>query len=152
MRTNLLTTHVKRLKEVLAGFGRRHSLRDPMAAACDELDLTPPQIHSLLWLRLDGPLGMGALAQRLGITEKTVTGIVDRLVRRGLLLRKRGDHDRRVVHCLLTRPGERLATRLDAITSDAMSAFLALMRPAERKSFIRVLENVHQRVLKEASP
>jgi DNA-binding MarR family transcriptional regulator len=139
-----------RLKDVLAAFGRRRSLRDPMAAACEELDLTPAQIHALLWLRLDGPLTMGELARRLGTSMKTFTGIADRLVARRLVQRERDDHDRRVVRCKLTKTGAREADKLDEATTVAMEMLLGLIEPADRDHLIRILENLQQRMQKAA--
>ena len=101
-----MQTNVARLKEVLAAFGRRRSLRDPIAAAAEELELTPAQIHTLLWLKIDGPLTMGEIARRVS-SEKTVTGIVDRLEKRKLVHRDRGERDRRVIRCRLTKTGRR---------------------------------------------
>ena len=141
---------VARLKEVLAAFGRRRSLRDLMAAACDELDLTAPQIHVLMWLRLDGPLTMGEIARRVS-SEKTITGIVDRLVRRKLVQRDRDGHDRRVIRCRLTKAGERVAGRLDEATTHAMELLLAMLDPAERQNLIRILEHLHQRMERAAA-
>ena len=141
------STDVARLKEVLAAFGRRRSLRDPMAAACDELDLTAPQIHALMWLRLDGPLTMGEIARRVS-SEKTITGIVDRLVRRRLVQRDRDGHDRRVIRCKLTKAGERVADKLDEATTQAMEMLLGVLEPAERQHLIRILENLQQRLQK----
>ncbi len=143
------TSEVARLKEVLAAFGRRRPLRDPMAAACEELDLTAPQIHVLMWLRIDGALTMGEIARRVG-SEKTITGIVDRLVRRRLVQRDRGEEDRRVIRCRLTRAGERVAEKLDEATTHAMQLLLSMLDPADRHELIRILESLHRRMEKAA--
>jgi DNA-binding MarR family transcriptional regulator len=140
-----------RLKDVLAAFGRRRSLRDPMAAACEELDLTHSQIHALLWLRLDGPLTMGEVARRLGSSLKTITGVVDRLVARRLVQRERDEHDRRVVRCKLTRLGAREADKLDEATTVAMEFVLGLIEPGDREHLIRILENLQHRMEKAAA-
>jgi DNA-binding MarR family transcriptional regulator len=140
-----------RLKEVLAAFGRRRSLRDPMAAACEELDLTPAQIHGLLWLRLDGALTMGELARRLGSSMKTITGIVDRLVARRLVQRERDDNDRRVVRCKLTRLGAREADKLDHATTQAIELLLGLIEPPDREHLIRILEGLQRQMEKAAA-
>jgi DNA-binding MarR family transcriptional regulator len=136
---------VSRLKEVLAAFGRRRSLRDPMAAACEELDLTPAQIHTLLWLKLDGPLTMGEIARRVG-SEKTVTGIVDRLVRRKLIQRDKVENDRRIIRCRLTRTGERIAASVDEAVSHAMHALLSILDAQDRERLVRILETLQQRM------
>lgn len=150
MRTISSTSEVARLKDVLAAFGRRRSLRDPMAAACDELELTSPQIHTLLWLHLDGPLTMGEIARRVS-SEKTITGIVDRLVRRKLVQRDRDGNDRRVIRCRLTRAGERVAEKLDTATTHAMDLLLSMLAPTERQQLLRILETLLHRMQKAAA-
>lgn len=145
------SSDVQRLKLVLAAFGRRRSLRDPMAAACDELDLTAPQIHALMWLRLDGPLTMGEIARRIHSSDKTITGIVDRLVRRNLVQRDRDGEDRRVIHCRLTRAGARVADKLDEAMTHAMELFLSMLDASERHQLVRILENLAQRMERAAA-
>ena len=88
----------RRMLELLVAVGRRNSLRDPLAQLTETLELTPPQLHGVMWLGQDGPLPMGELARRVGVTEKTITGIVDRLEREGYAQRERDPGDRRVVH------------------------------------------------------
>lgn len=145
------SSDVQRLKDVLAAFGRRRSLRDPMAAACDELDLTAPQIHALLWLRLDGPLTMGEIARRIASSEKTITGIVDRLARRNFVQRDRDGADRRVIRARLTRAGLKVAEKLDQATTHAMELFLGMLEPAERQQLLRILESLQLRMQKAAA-
>src|SRR5689334_18604765 len=96
---------VERLKELLLGLGRRRPLRDPLSSGA-ELELAGPQLHTMVWLGHDGPLTMGELARRLGVTEKGFTGIADRLEKHGYCQRERDTNDRRVVRLRLTSKGE----------------------------------------------
>src|SRR5215212_5612336 len=89
-----LDADVRRLRELVIAVSRNASLRDPIAGMCEEAQLTPPQIHAVMWLGLDGPLTMGELAKRVGVTEKTITGLVDRLEAAGYLARERDREDR----------------------------------------------------------
>ena len=52
------------------------------------------------------------LAERLQIQHHSAVELLDRLARRGLIVRKRGDLDRREVHVNLTAKGERLLGQL----------------------------------------
>jgi len=71
------------------------------------LDYTMPQLKVLLCLYINGPYRMSDLATTLGVSTPTVTGIVTRLVGRGLISRGADTEDRRVVTCHLTSEGER---------------------------------------------
>jgi DNA-binding MarR family transcriptional regulator len=141
-----LTGDVARLRQLVLTLGRKHSLRDPIAGTCEQLQLTPSQVHALLWLGHDGGHTMGELARRLGITEKTMTGVVDRLEREGLVQRERSATDRRVVHSTLTPEGQRVYQRLDRLLRQQMGAFLDLLDGEDRKALFRMLEKLIQRM------
>jgi DNA-binding MarR family transcriptional regulator len=140
-----------RLQQLLFALGRRRSLRDPIAGICEALQCTPPQIHALLWLGQDGMLTMGELARRLGVTEKTVTGVVDRLEREGHVQRERIILDRRVVRCRLTEPGQKTFQRLDCLLHEAMGQMLGMLDGGDRKALFRILEKLVRR-LEPSSP
>jgi DNA-binding MarR family transcriptional regulator len=99
-------------------------------------------VHALLWLGLDGSLTMGELAKRLGVTEKTVTGVVDRLEREGHIVRERGETDRRVVRCRLTDKGKQTFGKLDRSMHRAMGVVMGMLDPDDRQALFRVLEKV----------
>jgi DNA-binding MarR family transcriptional regulator len=78
--------------------------------AASELDLHPAQAGALL--QLDAPLPMNELANLLACDNSNVTGIVDRLESRGLVLRQADPGDRRVKYVVLTDEGVRYRDEL----------------------------------------
>ncbi len=137
---------VVKLQQLLLALGRRRSLRDPIAATCEQLQFTPPQVHAMLWLGTDGALTMGELARRLGVTEKTVTGVVDRLEREGYLVRERSAADRRVVRCRLTPEGQQTWQKLERLTNQGMGQLLGVLDTSDRKALFRILEKLLRRI------
>ncbi|ANS79706.1 Transcriptional regulator, MarR family [Serinicoccus hydrothermalis] len=83
--------------------------RSDFAAVAAELDLTPLQARTLLWL--EHPSAMRDLAGHLACDASNVTGLADRLERRGVVERVAGE-DRRVKLLQLTDEGRRLRGRL----------------------------------------
>ncbi|WP_257447274.1 MarR family winged helix-turn-helix transcriptional regulator [Archangium lipolyticum] len=140
------------LMELLTALGRRNSLRDPLALLVESLGLTPPQLHSVAWLGRDGPLSMGELARRVGVTEKTITGIVDRLEREGYAQRARDSSDRRVVHVSLTPRGKETADRVHTQALESLRAFLSLLDGKERTALLRVFEKLVRRLAAPVQP
>ena len=132
----------RRLHGLMVELMRRRSLRDPIAATCAELDLSAPQVHTLLSLGHDGALTMGDLARRVAVTEKTVTGLVDRLERDGLVPRVRDDADRRVVHVRLTVAGEALHRRMDAEMLHKLGWLLERLDAGDRRDLFRIIEKL----------
>jgi DNA-binding MarR family transcriptional regulator len=118
---------------------RRRSLRDPVAAACAELDLSGPQVHTLLALGQEGGLTMGELARRVAVTEKTVTGLVDRLERDRLVRRVRDASDRRVIHVALAPEGAALHRRLEAGLLRSLTRLLSRLDAADRRDLFRII-------------
>nr|AVP39748.1 MarR family transcriptional regulator [Methylophaga muralis] len=64
--------------------------------------LTAPQILLLQTLRDKGQVTIGELAQEMSLSQATVTTILDRLEKRGLVYRQRSQSDKRKVHAYLT--------------------------------------------------
>lgn len=140
-----VSSDVHKLQQLLLALGRRRSLRDPIASTCEQLQFTPPQVHALMWLGQDGALTMGELARRLGVTEKTVTGVVDRLEREGHLLRERSASDRRVVRCRLTPEGQATFQKLERFIAQGMGQLLNILDASDRKALFRILEKLLRR-------
>ncbi len=69
------------------------------------LDMTIPQIKTLVLLERMGPLRMGNIAIFLGRALSATTTVVDRLVEKELVYRVADPGDRRVVICELTDEG-----------------------------------------------
>jgi DNA-binding MarR family transcriptional regulator len=157
MRTNpgrpvsALEAQARHLRGLLVRLSRRQPMRDPIASACKGLDLTPAQIHIVLWLGNDGTLTMGELARRVAVTEKTITGVVDRLERDQLVQRKRGPADRRVVHVRLAPRGVRLHRRIDEGIESKLAGFLGLLEAVDRKHLVRMLEKLTAKLAAEES-
>jgi DNA-binding MarR family transcriptional regulator len=135
-----------RLRELVIILARLHSLRDPISGMCEEAQLTPPQLHTLLALGHEGSLAMGDLARRVAVTEKTATGLVDRLERDGFVHRVRDEADRRVVHVKLTPRGDEMYREVDAAVSAKMVRFLGLLDASDRKALLRMIAKLVARL------
>ena len=118
-----------------------------MARLVEKMELTPTQMHATCWLGLDGPLTMGELARRLGITVKTVTGIVDRLEQRKLAKRCRRAADRRVVEVSATKKGKELWLEFDAHARSRTALFLSALPKEDQDALVRIFEGFVGRVV-----
>ena len=104
--------------EALAEF--RYALREFLRfseTAAGSVGLTPRQHQALLAIRASppgAPLRVGDLAERLHVRHHSAVGLVDRLASLGLVTRRTGHPDRRLVLVQLSAKGERLLARLSA--------------------------------------
>jgi DNA-binding MarR family transcriptional regulator len=80
-----------------------------LTTECLALDLCAGQLKALLALHESGPIPMSKVASLLNTTPATATRVIDRMVYRGLVIRRRDSTDRRLVLCGLSERGEELA-------------------------------------------
>jgi DNA-binding MarR family transcriptional regulator len=73
--------------------------------------ITGPQLWVLKTLYQNGSLPLGELSKRMYLHPSTLTAAVDRLEKKGYVLRNRIEKDRRVINVQLTPKGNRLAKR-----------------------------------------
>lgn len=86
--------------------------------------LTMQQLRALVLLAASGRLPQGELAQRLGVGVATVTGLVDRLVARGLVERTEDPRDRRVRRAGLSAAGTAFLEQIFSTGQDARRLLL----------------------------
>jgi DNA-binding MarR family transcriptional regulator len=77
----------------------------------DKFGITGPQLWALNTLSKNEGLPLGELSKKMYLRPSTITGIIDRLEKRGYVVRNRDQRDRRVVRILLTSKGKRLAKK-----------------------------------------
>ena len=93
--------------------------------------LTLPQFDVLVQLHRHEAMTPGQLTRELLVTAGNVTGIVDRLVRRGLVERREVPHDRRAVLLRLTGRGRQTVRRAIPRHRRDLEALLAAVPPHE---------------------
>lgn len=93
--------------------------------------LTPQQAQ-LLCMLLGGPVGMAELGGWLRLEKSSMTGLVDRAERRGLVARVPDATDRRACQVALTEQGTELATRFYDDVSRSLAALADDLGPADR--------------------
>ncbi|MBE6972316.1 MAG: MarR family transcriptional regulator [Ruminococcaceae bacterium] len=94
----------------------------------DQPDLTLPQMLVLTALGEEGTMPISQLARYVGSANSTVSGIVDRLEKMGLVERIRSEEDRRVIHVGLTagyRARKKSAASVSAYLSKRLSSLSA---------------------------
>jgi MarR family transcriptional regulator, organic hydroperoxide resistance regulator len=96
----------------------------------EQYGLTGSQLLVLKMLEPRGHVSLSALSEEIRAKNSTVTGIVDRMERDGLVVRRRSGDDRRVVLIELTAKGRKLATDAKA---DPKHMFRALLEELPSK-------------------
>lgn len=105
-------------------------------------DLTFGQLRLLFLLYRHGPAAIGRIAEWLGVGLPAASGVVDRVERHGLVERRHGRDDRRIVECLLTSQGRHLLDEIAGTRLEAMRRILRVLSHTELAELDRLLEIV----------
>jgi DNA-binding MarR family transcriptional regulator len=108
-------------------------------SAANDLSLT--QLRVLAILR-DRRVRMAALAAHLGLEKSTMTGLVDRAEKRGLLQRASSHGDGRAVDVFLTAAGAELAERLSLQVARSLSSLTVTMTSDEQHQLNGLLDRI----------
>jgi len=86
-------------------------IQDYSQEVLNKFGITGPQLWTLKTIYQNDCLPIGELSERMYLHPSTISGVVDRLEKKGYAVRDRGEEDRRVVHVRLTPKGKNLARK-----------------------------------------
>ena len=105
--------------------------------------MTVPNIIILEMLKEKGPCKMSELAAALRLTMSAVTGIVDKMIRLGMVKRERSLEDRRVVKVILLKKGAETAKKITEERRKVANKIFSSLTETERKEYLRLLRKVY---------
>lgn len=108
--------------------------------------VTGPQLAVVKMLEPVGKLSLSELSWKIRARNSTVTGIIDRMEREGLVERRRSEDDRRVIHITLTRKGQRLATEIPVEPVQIFRQILSELSARDAAELSRILIRLARRV------
>jgi MarR family transcriptional regulator, organic hydroperoxide resistance regulator len=124
---------------VLALQRAAHRTLHALASTLADLDLTPSEFNALANLADGQPRSVRALSDDTGTRATTLTGVLDRLERRGYLTRTLDPTDRRSFRVTLTGQGRTVAARARAAVTDLEGAALAGVSTRQLAGFHKVI-------------
>ena len=114
-----------------------------LSRAAAEHDLSLTQLRVLAILRDREPTIAG-LATYLGLERSSVSGLVDRSVRRGLVRRDTSEEDGRAVRVSLTPDGQRLAAVLTEEIGGLLAPMIGSLGRADQKRLGTLLAKMRE--------
>jgi DNA-binding MarR family transcriptional regulator len=100
-------------------------------------------LNVLTALEAEGPLAMKRLAEAMDVSDASATGIVDRMEKRGLVERRHGTEDRRVVLVYATPAGEQVFSDMAAHRRGMLSKVLAELNGDEMAALLIGMRAIH---------
>jgi DNA-binding MarR family transcriptional regulator len=107
--------------------------------------VTAAQGMVLSFLAEEDDVTSGSLGSRVQLDSATLTGIIDRLARAGLVERKRHPEDRRAIRICLTDKGKSVGDEIRARVEPENRSFLSILTPEEEMIFRTLLRKVVSR-------
>lgn len=115
-------------------------------SAHDAAGLSVPQMIAIRLVAREPGLALSELSRRMGLANSTVTGLVDRLERDGLVTRSPDPQDRRVTRLLLTPLALERRERYAAVHRAALAEVLGRLSPEDLAALRRSLAALAQAV------
>ena len=107
-----------------------------------KVGLTAPQLVVVQALRREGQMSPSALAKTVSLSQATVTTILDRLVRQGLVTRDRSPNDKRVVLACLTEEGRQRALAAPELLQAGFLREFRKLQDWERAMLVASLQRI----------
>lgn len=107
-----------------------------------ELELSRYELIALLLTDKAQTLRMSMLAQGMGVPMSTATGIIDRLVKQGLLKRENSEEDRRVVTVSVTDKGRVLIEEVQTLFHSFVGRIKRVLGEEEFAQAVKLLQKI----------
>ncbi|OPX43505.1 HTH-type transcriptional regulator SarZ [Ruminiclostridium hungatei] len=107
-------------------------------------DLTVIEINTILVIGHGSEnKKMSEIANTLGVTFGTPTVTIDRLIKKGYVVRQRDEEDRRQVFISLSETGVDVFKSIVELRNKIAEKIFCILNPQERKALIDILSNVN---------
>jgi DNA-binding MarR family transcriptional regulator len=126
-------------------------IQEILGRAAARNDMSVTQLRLLGVLR-DRQPGMQELARYLSLDKSSVSGLVDRAERRGLVMRASHPGDGRAVRVASTEQGQQLAARVAAEVGDEVAGIVRALPTADRSRLSELASAIVAHVASAAVP
>ncbi len=130
----------RRLRAGIRALVRRFAVSERADVAC--CGMTVAQAATIETLAATGPLRLGDLGRRLGITPSTLTRNLERLVENGLVLRTSDPEDARAARVALTAAGQHAAAAFEQQEAAFGHEILERLPPERRRVVVESLQDL----------
>jgi DNA-binding MarR family transcriptional regulator len=114
-------------------------------------DLTPRQYAILLSVAQNKDISQTGLVEQTGVDRSTLADIVRRLVKKGLLQRKRTRRDARMYAVRLTQKGQSALSSIKPAAARVDQRLLSVLATGQRSEFIGALGEIVRAMTRHAA-
>lgn len=142
-----LSEFADRINEIMPMFIKEFARRQ--ISELFKTKITLPQFLILLLLQKQGELKMTGLARFMKVSTAAMTGLVDRLVKYGYILRVTDPADRRIIKVRLTTKGIDLVRKINKQRKQMIINIFGRLSRADRENYLRILMRIKDILSKE---
>ncbi len=106
-------------------------------------DITNNDMHVIEAIGIGAPKNMSSIAKELSVTVGTLTIAMNSLVKKGYVVRRRGDTDRRVVYISLSDRGRSAYEHHARFHREMIQSVMEELEPGELETLIRALTKLN---------
>lgn len=107
-------------------------------------NLTHTQFFVLIAIHSQGQSTMQKMADKMGVSMPTISGIIDRLVTAQYVARQENPQDRRQVLVVLTKEGKALIAQFQKAVGERWMDVLVVLNASEIQAMAKILEKIGQ--------
>lgn len=134
----------KTLNEVLVSLFRDIMDLEQKAIVTPEFkDITNNDMHVIEAIGLDEPKNMSTIARELSVTVGTLTIAMNSLVKKGYVVRNRGQEDRRVVYISLSDKGRLAYEHHARFHREMIDSIRSALSPDEMEALVKALKHLN---------
>jgi len=119
------------------------SLQDYSQTVYSHFGITGPQLWALKTISKRGSLSLGELSKGMYLHPSTVSGVVDRLEKKGYVVRDRTEKDRRVIKVQLTPKGKLIVKKAP---NPVQGRMIYGLRKLKKEKLILIYESIQELV------
>lgn len=110
----------------------------------DKLKITMSQFFVLDLIKGHGEAKMSDIAKFINVTTAAMTGIIDRLVKSGMVLRISDSKDRRIIRVKLTAKGAKIVNDMLSRRKEITIKMFGAISQDEREEYLKILTHIHE--------
>lgn len=122
------------------------SMKRVLESRLSEYNITASQYIVLAQLNDEDGISLSQLGERLYFDNPTITGVVDRMERDGLVVRRRVADDRRVINVFLTQKGKKLLVAIEDVADEINERAMVELTKADSEKFLRILDSIWKKM------
>jgi DNA-binding MarR family transcriptional regulator len=137
-----------KISEVMPSIMREFSRRQASELMKGKVTLT--QMLILEFLERKGAVKMTDIARFMQVSTAAATGIVERLVKAGYVIRTFQENDRRIIRIKINSRGLDLVRRVAMERHKVLSSIFSSVSDKDRIDYLRILTKINDNLIKEA--